>query len=160
MSQGQGGGRPRKPTHLKVLEGNPGKRALPENEPEPTPGAPEPPEWLRPAALAEWTRIVPELDTLGMLTKVDGAALAIYCSAVAEFEEADELLARFGPVVKGSRGPMTNPALRPWRAAAETINRMINHLGLSPSARSGIELPSEGAGDLEDYLQDASAMLE
>ena len=42
------GGRPPKPTYLKVLEGNPGKRPLNENEPKPKPSAPKCPAWLSP----------------------------------------------------------------------------------------------------------------
>ena len=43
-------GRKPKPTALKVLEGNPGKRPLNENEPKPERKAPECPSWLEPEA--------------------------------------------------------------------------------------------------------------
>ena len=46
-------GRKPKPTHLKVLAGNPGKRPLPKNEPKPKPIAPRCPQWLDPIARKE-----------------------------------------------------------------------------------------------------------
>ncbi len=43
-------GRKPKPTALKVLEGNPGKRPLNLNEPKPEKKAPKCPSWLEPEA--------------------------------------------------------------------------------------------------------------
>ncbi len=68
-----------KPTALKLLEGNPGKRPLPMNEPKPAPTAPKCPSWLHKDAKKEWKRISTELERLGLLTQVDMAALAGYC---------------------------------------------------------------------------------
>lgn len=47
---------------------------------------PEPPEWLGPAALAEWRRVVPDLLTLGWVHRLDRMQLASYCEAVADWE--------------------------------------------------------------------------
>ena len=46
-------GRKPKPTALKVLEGNPGKRPLNENEPKPENKAPRCPSWLEQEAKNE-----------------------------------------------------------------------------------------------------------
>jgi phage terminase small subunit len=56
-----GRGRPPKPTALKVLEGNPGKRPLNQNEPKPEKKAPNCPSWLLPDAKKEWRRLSKEL---------------------------------------------------------------------------------------------------
>ena len=74
-------GRKPRPTHLKILEGNPGKRSLTKNEPKPRPVNPTQPDWLLREAKAEWRRVVPELERMGLLTTVDRAALATYCQA-------------------------------------------------------------------------------
>ena len=50
-------GRKPKPTALKVLEGNPGKRPLNELEPKPKKQAPSCPSWLEPEAKKEWRRM-------------------------------------------------------------------------------------------------------
>src|SRR5436190_10759398 len=57
-----------KPTRLKLLTGNPGKRPLKEDEPRPEPAVPECPPELSPLARQEWDRLTGELDALRMLT--------------------------------------------------------------------------------------------
>jgi phage terminase small subunit len=59
-------GRRPEPTALKELAGNPGKRALNTNEPQPG-GIPKCPPHLDKIAKAEWKRIAAELTTLGLL---------------------------------------------------------------------------------------------
>ena len=49
-------GRKPKPTAIKKLEGNPGKRKLNTKEPIPAKGMPNCPEWLMPEAKKEWER--------------------------------------------------------------------------------------------------------
>jgi len=74
-------GRRPKPTRLKVLTGNPGKRPMNTNEPKPEPTVPECPNELGPVARAEWDRLAAELGKLKILTALDRAALAAYCRA-------------------------------------------------------------------------------
>ncbi len=68
-----------KPTRMKVLAGNPGKRPLNRREPQPKPGLPRCPAQLSEEAKREWKRISKELDRLGLLTVLDRAALSAYC---------------------------------------------------------------------------------
>ena len=64
-------GPPPEPLHLKLLKGNPGKRAL---KPEPRPDAPqklpEPPEFLSEDAKGEWHRIIEQMVRLRLVTSV------------------------------------------------------------------------------------------
>ena len=71
-----GRGRPPKPTAIKELEGNPGKRPLNKNEPKPKAKAPKCPPWLESDAKKEWRRLSKELEAMGLLTQVDMAAFA------------------------------------------------------------------------------------
>ena len=50
-------GRKPKPTALKKLEGNPGKRKLNTKEPVPVKGMTDCPKWLLPEAKEEWNRL-------------------------------------------------------------------------------------------------------
>lgn len=50
-------GRKPKPTAVKVLEGNPGKRSLNTAEPKPEKKAPRCPSWLEDEAKKEWKRM-------------------------------------------------------------------------------------------------------
>lgn len=93
-------GPPPKPTKLKIAAGNPGKRKLNEREPRPEAKAPAMPAWLSVRAKAEWKRIVPELLRLGLLARVDLAALSGYCQAYAEVEEATRTIEKEGRICK------------------------------------------------------------
>lgn len=87
-------GRPPKPTALKRLSGNPGKRKL--NKKEPKPAADDslltPPSWLDPVAKGEWRRVAPNLYTLGLLTHADLTQLAAYCKAYSRWRQAEKAL--------------------------------------------------------------------
>ena len=74
-----------KPTALKVLDGNPRHRPINRSEPRPRPVAPKCPSWLDAEAKREWRRIAPALERIGLLTEIDGTALAgcpVFCAAV------------------------------------------------------------------------------
>ena len=87
-------GRKPKPTALKVLEGNPGKRPLNNKEPQPEKKAPRCPSWLEPEAKKEWKRMAKTLEAIGVLTQVDKAAYAGYCQAYARWKEREEFLSK------------------------------------------------------------------
>ena len=111
------------PTALKKLAGNPGKRPMNHAEPMPSKGAPVCPDWLKGDALAEWKRIVPELDRLGVLTSVDGAMVEAYC-------------ATYGEIVA------TVKAGEPLKAALlGQLRCYAAELGLSPAARAKLVIP-------------------
>lgn len=75
-----------KPTKLKILNGNPGKRPLPENEPEPT-GEVVMPLWLSGGAVELWNHYAPELVELGLLTSLDCEKFAQWCKLASLFRE-------------------------------------------------------------------------
>lgn len=68
-------GRPPKPTKLKVLQGNPGRRPLPKGEPEPPLGA-KCPAWLTLNQRKLWREYAPIFEPLGLLTQADVPAFA------------------------------------------------------------------------------------
>jgi P27 family predicted phage terminase small subunit len=70
------------------------------------------PEYLDKEARAEWERITPELVTLGILARVDRAALSAYCMAWSRWVDAETNLRKFGAVIKTPKGyPIQNPYL-------------------------------------------------
>ena len=78
---------------LKILEGNPGKRPIRGNEPQPPRSQPTCPAHLSPTAKAEWKRLAQSLNKIGLLTQVDRAALAAYCQSYGRWVEAERKLA-------------------------------------------------------------------
>ena len=149
-------GRPPKPTHLKLLQGNPGNRPLPVKEPQPARASPDPPPDLVGEALAEWNRVVPELARLGLVSVLDRAALVVYCQAWEAYNIARQAFAEYGPLVPGRREGelIKNPAAQVMRDQADLMSRFGSKFGLTPSDRARLSVPeeSDGADDIESLL--------
>jgi len=139
----------RKPTALRVIEGNPSHRPLPKNEPKPEPRMPTCPSHLSAEGKREWGRIAPKLFSRGLLTEWDRASLAVYCEAVAQHARARLLLDAGLLVTSGQRdrGLVTNPAWRIFRDSAAIIRGFAQEFGLTPSARAGISMPEVDPDD-------------
>lgn len=93
-------GRKPKPTALKKLEGNPGKRPLNELEPLPQVTMLRCPNWLEPEARKEWRRLAPVLIGAGILTGADAVPFAGYCQAYARWKEAEQEVTKLGMVYR------------------------------------------------------------
>jgi len=145
-------GRKPKPTQLKMLRGNPGKRPLPKGEPQPKAKLPGPPAQLSAEAKREWWRLGKQLATLGLLTNIDRAALALYCQAWARWLEAEKALKTYGVMVKSPNGfPMQSPYLAVANKAMEQIRAMLTEFGMSPSSRTRVHAAPQA--DEEDELE-------
>ena len=101
-------GRKPTPTAIKMLEGNPGKRALNNNEPKPAKKAPRCPSWLEDEAKKEWKRMGKILEQMGLLTDMDMAAGATGYDCTIELKDCTEILRAVWPdtfcKVKDRRG--------------------------------------------------------
>ena len=151
-------GRPNKPTTLKLLEGNPGKRPLPENEPKPELMLIPCPEYLKSDKIAytEWNRIVPELYKLGLLTKIDQATLELYCSQYSVYRQSYQVLKDEGLITTNIRhGDKAHPAAQIAREAAKIIQAIAVEFGLTPSSRGRISVPKESEDDPMEKLLSA-----
>jgi P27 family predicted phage terminase small subunit len=150
-------GRKPKPTILKVLDGNPGKRPLNDREPQPPGGIPVRPDWLDAEAQAEWGRVTGELQMSGLLTVADRAALAAYCTAWSRWVEAEAMVKKYGTIVKSpAQGfPMKSPYLSIAEQALETMRKLMVEFGLTPSSRSRIRVPPGGdeIDELDRFLE-------
>ena len=103
-------GRRPKPTALKLIEGNPGKRPLPKDEPTPPVGATKP-KGLGAVASRKWDELAPLLTESRILTVVDAGALEAYCVAYEEYELAGQEIEETGltihePVRRHGREPL------------------------------------------------------
>jgi hypothetical protein len=58
-----------KPTALRILQGNPGKKALNKREPKPRVCIPPCPRHLTPRAKSHWKAVAPKLARIGLLTE-------------------------------------------------------------------------------------------
>jgi P27 family predicted phage terminase small subunit len=136
--KGHMGPRP-KPTAIRRLEGNRGKRAWNHDEPEPPDGIPRCPKHLAPIARTEWRRVARTLHAMGVLTTIDRAALAAYCQSYAKWVEAEQRLKETPPLLKSPSGYVQQS---PWMAIAnkqlELMGRYMTELGMTPASRSRV----------------------
>lgn len=142
-------GRKPKPAHLKLVEGNPGKRAL-KQEVQPDSGdLPEPPAFLSADAQAEWRRVSLELHRLGMLTMLDVSTLGAYCQAFGRWIQAERAIAKMaekdqltgGLMIKTSNGnAIQNPLVGTANKAASDMVRYASEFGLTPAARARLAI--------------------
>jgi P27 family predicted phage terminase small subunit len=148
-------GRRPKPTRLKMLTGNPGKRPLNEDEPRPEAAIPDCPAELSPMARKEWERLIVELCALRLLTHLDRAALAAYCGAYALWAEATEAIQKYGAMIKSPTGyPIQSPYLSIANRQAELMMRIASEFGFTPASRSRISTPSSAQPTLFDRPRD------
>ena len=147
-------GRKPKPTALKILEGNPGKRPINENEPIPPKGTVKCPTWLEPEAKKEWKRLAPSLEAMGVLTQADLTAFAGYCQAYARWKEAEEFLTKHGSLVKTPNGYWQQvPQVSIAQSNLKIMMNIAAQFGLTPSARSRIIACSENRADTQDEME-------
>lgn len=135
-------GRPAKPTKLKILAGNPGKRPLPRGEPQPTIGIPTRPGWLSTEAKREWNRIVPELAELGLLARIDRALISAYCQCWAMYVDAIRDIRKNGMTFETEKGYVgQRPAVGIAARMLEKMNQLSAKFGFTPSDRAKMSMP-------------------
>lgn len=152
-------GRKPKPTHLKLVTGNPGKRSLNENEPRPVPSLPSPPPHLDDEAKVEWSRVSEQLYALGCLAEIDRAALAAYCQAYSRWVRAEHAIAEMakrdeltrGLMIKTTNGnAIANPLVGVANKAIADMVRYAAEFGMTPSARSRIDADKAAKAQEQD----------
>lgn len=114
--------------------------------------APEPPEWLTGEALAEWNRVVPQLESLDLLKVADAATLAAYCETWARYVSAvKEYQANGLTLINPDSGRVgKNPAVSIAEAAATQLRALANDFGLSPAAERNIASAPKQDGNESD----------
>ena len=99
-------GRRPKPTAVKELAGNPGKRPLNRVEPRPPASSTRVPRGLGEEAAKFWRRYAPMLAGLGVLTEADVPAFRMMAEHFAMAIEAAEKIEATGLLVTDSRGDL------------------------------------------------------
>jgi P27 family predicted phage terminase small subunit len=150
-------GPPPKPSNLKKLSGNPGRRPLNDAEPDfPVPGrTPSPPDYLDERGAEIWLSLGRLLLDAGLLTKVDLYALGMFCSSASRWMDAEQKIKETGPVLKSktSGNLYQNPYLHVANRSWDQMRRMFGHFGLTPAERSRLKVTvSEEEPSLADML--------
>lgn len=145
--KGRSGGRNAKTIERLKLEGTfDPKRHQHTRHPSPPKGVPSPPARLYGAALREWKHKVQQLARSELLTVVDGAMLFHYCELHGAMEAMKTELRALAKS-RAVNAPQQKAALRrELRQHANTIRPYLVEFGLSPAARSRVNLSPAGAG--------------
>lgn len=165
-------GRPRKPTHLKLVTGTAQPCRTNKKEPKPNRERPSPPAHLSDKAKTAWGAVSLILDRMGVLTEADGPALEGLCGAYADLvaarhslslpmilrykdlngqeivSEASEAGERYYWTF-GKGGPMrrARPEVADIADADRRFAMWLSKFGLTPADRSRVS--GEGAGEAD-----------
>lgn len=138
-------GRKPKPTELKKLAGNPGKRPL--NDAEMQAPAADPKAKHAPLGKdgdALWSVLAPMLTDLGVLKATDLPALEMTCMHYDLARRASRALERNGMTTKTADSIKTHPAAGVFLANSRAFKSYITEFGLTPSSRSRIHASADG----------------
>jgi len=130
-------------------------------EPRPERRRPACPRWLDQAAKACWKQIVPQLEAMGVLTRIDANAVVRYCVLWSRWLQAEQFIAKHGAVypLKDNSGRIRCLQQFPQVAIAHRLSIALSKIeaefGMTPSSRSRIEVdPSllRSSAEVETYL--------
>ncbi|EOC1424924.1 phage terminase small subunit P27 family [Cronobacter dublinensis] len=78
-------GPPKTPPHLRLVRGNPSKRQINKDEPQPPAGVPPTPKHFDKQAKYWFKRMAEELDAVGVISQLDARALELLVEAYTEY---------------------------------------------------------------------------
>lgn len=148
-------GRKPKPTQLKLLTGNPGRRPINEREPKPRSAIPSCPKDLDADASKEWRRVVRELSAIGLLTLLDRSFLAAYCQCVADVAKLRAIVQRTGFVIHSKDGDaIPNPYAAALNRERKAMQAFGSEFGMSPASRTRLRADPPAVADDYEKFQD------
>ena len=113
------------------------------------PAIPICPYFLSNRAKITWRQVVKRLTTAGILTELDGNALARYCDAFVRWREAADWLEKKGTVYTTkyetgkTKGIRQFPQVAQYHQFGQTLLRLEQEFGMTPSSRSRISAPTD-----------------
>lgn len=142
-----------KPTEVLRLSGS-WRANLNREEPTPPKEPPPKPGWLSEEAGAAWDQIVPRLEEMKVLARIDANALARYCELWVEWRQALTFIRKHGQTypIKDGYGKIKALGQFPQVALVHKLSQALSRLeaefGMTPSARSRIQVwPAMPPGD-------------
>lgn len=145
-------GRPRKPSHLKIVTGTAQKCRMNPDEPTPERGAPDAPEFLSPRAAEIYAELCAHLDGMGVLSVVDARVVSMAASRLEEVEITTASVEDGGRTYEttnqnGERMIRPNPMVAQRSEAMRHAHALLSELGLTPASRSKVSANKKGAGN-------------
>lgn len=144
-----------KPTKLKALQGNPGKRPLNENEPEPTGEVKKPYGYVKhqPKISKLWDKYAPVLKEMGLLTPADELAFIMMLRHAQICHDAWFHIRTEGIIRYDEQGiERKHPAMQIIRDNSSALLRYMAKFGFTPSDRQQFSADGEKVPTIADEL--------
>lgn len=140
-------GRKPKPTYLRVLDGNAGRRPVNQDEPLPPGKLDEipPPEHLSDEQKRVWRTAI-EHAPPGLLRKLDWAVFEQWVVHHANFLEASNKVAKTGQLIKKGDGWDWNPYMSIMNKQSALALKCAAELGFTPSSRTRVKVDKQKPG--------------
>ena len=136
------------------------------------PNLPKMPACLSVAAKKRWKEVVPELDALGVLQRVDETILAMYCMDYVEYWAAHDEIAKLKSqfisvgremgkdengkdIVKKAGRVRVHPLLAIRDAADARMRKSCGELGMGPASRTGLAIKPKAKSGKSRFFKGA-----
>lgn len=148
-------GRRPKPTALKLIDGNPGKKPLNKEEPHSSNIYPDKPHNLSPIAFRFWDNLVETLADMNVLQSADRTSMIGLCEAWADSEELRDAVRSEGRVYttvtqSGDTMIRPNPKVAMYVQAQLMVKAYLIEFGLTPAARSRVKVNNGNTNKKDD----------
>lgn len=124
-----------------------------DNTPSPIAGKPKCPKELGDIAKTKWRACIKLLDDAGLLTRLDGDLLAMYCEAFERRQKSLELLGD-NYILQGPKGEYMNPMLHVANKALDQMAKMVKQLGLDKVSAKKLGVEHKAAKGIEVKVRD------
>lgn len=133
------------PTATLARRGSPKAKHRNNTEPQPATGIPSPPYALGEVEAQMWAKLCRDLNDIGVLTVIDGNALARYCTIWAAWRRVMNVITTVGDTYEtlsreGATIPRKRPEVEMSQKYADQLLRLEQQFGLTPASRSSIEV--------------------
>jgi len=151
------GGRPRKPTRSKIIQGTFRRDRAAKREPAPKLVAevPKVPKGLPKIAGAMWRELAPELVEKRLLTVVDLRAFEVVCVTYAIYRQAYQAVTGRGrrTIAEYLRGQnsQTIPEFNAMMRSFSVMKAYMTEFGLTPASRGKLDIPEPK--DAQDEME-------
>lgn len=150
---------PKKPTHLRAVEGFPDKRPVNQNEPMPDKGFHPAPDYFTDQEKDWYNDMCRELVKFGVMTLIDSRAVEMMTSAYSEYRSLRECVQADGytmttTTMNGEPTVKANPAVAMMSDAWRRFRGMATEFGMTPASRSKVNstTATNGESAIDDLI--------
>lgn len=137
------------PTHLKILRGNPGKRAINEREPENREGGTDCPCDFDDETRAEWERMVSQFQGMGLWSEEFRGGLVEYCEAFQLKRQSQAIYrsTKQPPLITTKQGNIIqHPLIGTINRQKQIMYRWLIEFGMTPASRTRVQSSKKEGG--------------